>query len=195
MLVEKKLKERHIQSESERWDKAIKETEELLNHRDPEVRKLIEALLTMHPSARFNVFGSTVPELNGYHVPHSTIDILECMDHFVSYSILDDGEPGVGYWRYDLMDGFVACDKNHPDAKPYFHRWVDELREKDPEAEYVSVKVALRVVKEVDNEQLEYEEWTRKEFPEDFVDEEKYPDSSKIEIQEMKDLVKELKSQ
>jgi hypothetical protein len=72
---------------------------------------------------------------------------LEAVAQFIGYDLLDDGDPGIGYLRFDLhQGGFVACPKDHEDAKPYFHLSVEYLRKTVPDAAYLDVERALEVL-------------------------------------------------
>jgi len=196
------LKQQHIDSEAQRWDDIVDRIKQLLrfgcpNERisDEAVQQLTAELITMPSYVRFNVLGAEHPNLNGYPVPHEPIDILEFVAQFVGYAILDDGEPGIGYHRYDMMESFVPCGPDHPDARPYFHSCVDALREDYPEAEWLSEVRALEIVRsETERYHRQEAEW-REIFPEDYEDEPHGPsnnDRTRLLLQQLvKDLQKE----
>lgn len=172
------LKAEYLEAANQRWDAAVQRIRDLLRFScsnpqfdDHLTRELVRALLMMPSQARWNVFGSERPELMGYYVSYEPIDIMEEMAQFVSYEIIDDGEPGVAYWRFgdhevgeDMM---VQCGPDHPDARPYFHRNIDVLREQYPDAEWLSIDRALEIVQQETRRQLDHEEEMKRMFPDD----------------------------
>jgi hypothetical protein len=195
MTVAKQLKQAHLDKEEARWDDVIARVKKLLNCSDQEeaaqIRELTECLLTMPSHARYRVLGCEDPRLNGFQVPYHPIEILEFVPYFVSYYILDDGEPGVGYHYYDLYESHVLCEPEHPQAEPYFHQNIERLRKKYPDAKWLTLQLALEIVKQVTENYLLQEAKNRECFPEDYEDE----DEDGAEQQNMIRLVAELKKE
>jgi hypothetical protein len=144
------LKTAHIDAATKRWDEAVLGATRMMHHADKEVRELTFRMLSLDHHSRWNMFGCSptgYTKLSGFHYGgHDPCAILEEVCHFIGYHIYDDGEPGIGYHHYDWTDGPTQCKKGTKNAYPYFHNNYDILREKYPDAEYVSLKSALKVV-------------------------------------------------
>lgn len=167
MSVFENMKARHLAAESTRWDNALESIRNLLDCQNPEVRELTYRLLTLDNSSRFNVFGTNDPALHGYATSYARgVDLLEGVAHFIIYSLLDDGEPCIGYMKYDEDRGtYLACASTEPNALPYFHICFGSRHEAFPDPEYLDVARALKVLDfyaakwEQDLEVYRDEEW------------------------------------
>lgn len=169
------LKKTHIATASERFDKAIETARTRLNYdrttfyegfeatdatreHDAKVRKLARLILTCSDFTRHRVFGGIEYgfgiTLNAYsgQVGYDICALMEFIGYFVGYEILDDGEPGLGYYRSCIMDpehpgkSFVRCGPDHKDAEPYFCRNIDWLREDYPDAECLGLDNAIAAI-------------------------------------------------
>jgi hypothetical protein len=148
MSVFEDLKARHLAAESLRWDRALEVIADLLGCQNPEISELTRRLLTLDSSSRFNVFGTNNPDLDGYAVTYAHgVGLLEGVAHFVSYSLLDDGEPCIGYMRYTEDEGeYLACASTEPNALPYFHSCFGSRQEAFPNPEYLDAARALKIL-------------------------------------------------
>lgn len=142
------FKDGHLARESSRVDDAMAGIRSLLFYRNENVRTLTYRLLTMDRSSFSLVFGACVPELDGFiHTASSRgISTLEGISHFISYHLLDDGEPGIGYMKYDEEMGYVMCPKDQDGAMPYFHISCPSLQKVYPDAEWLNDDNALKVL-------------------------------------------------
>ena len=142
------FKNGHMAKESARVDDAMTGIRNLLSDRDPKVRTLTYRLLTMDRSSFSMVFGTCVPELGGFICTASSrgISTLEGISHFVSYHLMDDGEPGIGYMKYDDEMGYVMCPVDQDGAMPYFHISCPSLQKVYPNAEWLNYDNALKVL-------------------------------------------------
>ena len=160
MTMLETLKAEHMAAADKRWEDAIVRIKRMLGYDDKKVRTLTYRLLYADSQARFNMFGGDGRSgTNGYYhlaVGSTPCTIMEETAQFVSHEILDDGDPGLGYHRYDLegrMGGFQPCDKDAKGAKPYFHHSLELLQEKYPKAKYVGMEEALKVLDWYDAEE------------------------------------------
>ena len=148
MSVQADLKATHLRHEAERWDDAVGKVRELLRSRSRIVREVTHRFFTVSSSTRFSVFGGAEYghgiKLHGYvnQMAYSPVALMEFIQFFVNHELLDDGEPGVGYYRSTLGDQkrlgewLVRCSKAHPKAQPYFHRSTEVLREEGYDEDY-----------------------------------------------------------
>lgn len=148
MSVFEDLKAQHLAAESLRWDRAFDAILDLLDCQNPDIRNLTRRLLTLDDSSRFSVFGTNDPALHGYAVSYARgVELLEGVAHFVYYSLLDDGEPCIGYMKYDENKGmYLACASTEPEALPYFHNCFGIRQEGFPDVEYLDAARALKVL-------------------------------------------------
>lgn len=166
------LKREHMAAAEVRWERACERVARLLNydrcrdygeqfaaptyvHEDAAVREVTRCMLTMNQQSLWAAMGGLERtfevKLGGYttraHFPENPCDLMEFTAWFVGHELLDDGCPGVGYYRrcsvQENMGGlhFVRCEKDHPGAEPYFVRDSD-----DPQVEGVCVKAALEIL-------------------------------------------------
>lgn len=143
------MKAEHLAEADQQWESAVERIKGLLAYKhDPKVRILAYHLLTMDRSSLFTMFGGdgrndlcSYPHISSAH----GCEFLHALAQFISYDILDDGDPGIGYLRHDDYTGFTPCAKDHEDAVPYFHRSVEYLRKTVPDALCLEVGRALEV--------------------------------------------------
>jgi len=65
---------------------------------------------------------------SGLESSRSPLNRMEFIVHFVGHELLDDGEPGIGWHRYDERNGTMEdCLETDSGAKPYFHRCHEDL--------------------------------------------------------------------
>lgn len=142
------LLQAHLDRAGVTWDRAFARIQNLVKTSSAKQRDLICRLLSLKQYQLHCMFGCDKANLHGYpwNITDDPCTAMESVAQFVSYEIGDDGEPGVGYWKYDWMDGPVPCLPDEEGAAPYFHRNLDLLREFDPTAKYVSVDTALEVL-------------------------------------------------
>ncbi len=186
-----RLKALHVKAAEEDWDDAVAQIRRHLIRN--ETRLLTTKLLTISNSIRFNIFGGDRIALHSYpsHACPHTCAVLETVNHFVGHEVLDDGEPGIGYMRHDMYKGFVPCKPTHKDAKPYFHRNIDLLRRRLPDAKLVNIKEALEVIAWHEQKEADMTAWMRGQ-PDLFDEEEmKYREPTPLQLQ-MQRLVEEL---
>lgn len=143
------LKAKHMAAANSQWEEAVARIKALLNRKDA-VRTLTTRLLTASTSTRFAMFGGDGrnEKMLSYPWLSSAEDcaLLEGVAQFIEHDLLDDGDPGIGYMRYDPYEGFTPCSKEHEDAKPYIHRCVEVLRHTVPEAPLLHVDNTLEVL-------------------------------------------------
>jgi hypothetical protein len=167
MSVFENMKAQHLAAESVRWDRALESIRNLLDCQNPEIRELLYRLLTLDDSSRFNVFGTNDPALHGYATSYARgVGLLEGVAHFINYSLLDDGEPCIGYMHYSEDKGaYLPCASTEPNALPYFHNCFGSRHEAFPDPEYLDAARALKVLdfyaakREQDLEVYRDEEW------------------------------------
>lgn len=136
----------------------FKATEQTRLH-DAKVRKLTRLLLTCDESILCSVLSGNEYgfdfETFGYRFDEygpGICELMEFIDFFVGHEILDDGIPGLGYYRRVIFepentDGpFLLCDKSHGDAEPYFCRDIEWLRERFPQAETLNLDNAISAI-------------------------------------------------
>jgi len=167
---------------ADRWEKAVQGARRLLTYdrardhgpdfedcreEDTAVRALAYRMFTCRRHTLFEVLGGVESgfgiKLNGYcaDVPHgSVVRLMDFVGFFISHELLDDGIPGIGYYRNTLGDEerssntFVRCGKDHPKAKPYFARDIDVLREEgyDEKPEMLCVQSALDIINRIEKQ-------------------------------------------
>lgn len=140
----------YMQAAQTRWDKAVESARSSLTHYDLPARNLAEKLFTSDMGSFRSMFGGREQfggELRGFDPPCDVCGILEFVPHFIDYHIRDDGEPGIGYHRYNRVSGeYELCRPQQQGAQPYFCCDIDWLRGFDPSAQYVTEARALEVV-------------------------------------------------
>ncbi len=182
-----RLKTLHMAAADQRWERAVDRVRQYFHYRDPTVRALTKRVLTVGRSVLWRVLGgdSRSQELMPYGpVPYAPVEVLEFLRTFIGWAILDDGDPGVGYMRYDLMKGeLVPCAQDHmhydpeepecepyADAEPYFHQSLEHLRETYPEAVYLTAERALEVLEWHAKQQAQHDAWDIEDAKEEGVD-------------------------
>ena len=180
MSTQDDLKAAHIAAADKRWEDAVRDAHRYLTYdrverhpdfeatdetraADAKVRKLTRLLFTVHDSTRHSALGGIEYnfgiEMDGYgpQVPHDLCGLMEFVRWFIGHEILDDGEPGIGYFRSTIgdetrtSDPFARCGKDHPKAQPYFHRNIDRLRADYPESKWLGVDGAIEVLEFYEN--------------------------------------------
>lgn len=150
------LREAYLRAEARRWDEVVQRYREVLtspHYKSVGAAELALRWLTVTQRTRLQVmlgndstytlFDEDPRSFPGAYYP---IDILEQGLHLICYQIGDDGEPGVAYYRYGVLDHeatYVSCGSDDPDAMPYFHACVDELRKTYPDALALTYERAL----------------------------------------------------
>lgn len=82
----------------------------------PHIKTLARQMLLSNNLA--NVFGCG---LSGYSISwfDDPFDKLNFITHFISYDILDDGSPVLGWYKWNYNTTWVECDKNDDGAQPF----------------------------------------------------------------------------
>lgn len=168
MTIIDTLKAASIEAADKRWEEAIAGARRFFRYDNPhglaepnaehdaKVRELAHALLSTRDL--YSVLGGMEDsfrlKMNGYpgYSYGPPVSRLEFIRFFIGHEILDDGEPGVGYYRSTIgdekqtSDMFARCGPDHPRAQPYFHRSIDLLRQDYPDAEWLSLDRALEIL-------------------------------------------------
>lgn len=144
------IRQNHVDRAGADFDEALYRIKNLiLTYNGSEIARLIRRLLTLDSHTRFSVFGMT-ENLNGYPEmagAGSAVSILRSVAQFVSYDLCDDGEPSVAYCRYHEDEGvYVEAIPFHPNAKPYFHRNLNQLQKKFPASKLLDAERAHEVL-------------------------------------------------
>lgn len=137
------LRAAHLAAEGKRFDGAIEAVMRLLTYCDPPtgkpnmaVRAVTERLLGADSYALHGLLmgpcaaGGKPPKgVHLFTVPFTPILRLEWVSSFVGYELLDDGEPGIAWWRYSRdFRSRVLCVETHKGAHPFLVRWTDGVR-------------------------------------------------------------------
>lgn len=115
----------------ERYDRAFEKLKGLVEWNKGEFKELIYKILTS-PFLSSVVGGWDVGVEYGYmgqlnRTCESPLIRMEFTAHFVSYDILDDGEPGIGWLKYSSSLGkCVRCKPNEKNAHPFLARCNEE---------------------------------------------------------------------
>lgn len=149
-----RLREAYMGAAEARWHRAVHVIRGLLtyNLRLPfgaEVRKLTHLLMTSDEGILDQVFGGRAIDFElgyGGAKTHSPIRFMEQIGHFVSHEILDDGTPGIGYYRRSKAHRFDRCLSDADGARAYFHRRIEDLFAFDPSAEVLTLKSAISIL-------------------------------------------------
>ena len=151
----------HVARAKAGWADACRDVRRFLCYdRGAEVRELARLLMSCTGATRYFALGGLEDgfciKLGGYsgRLPHDDpCALMEFISFFVGHEILDDGEPGVGYYRYAHLDEkaeshitFVRCGKDDDGAEPYFAGSIDLLREDYPDAERLDVEGAIEIL-------------------------------------------------
>lgn len=157
----------HMAAAQERWQNAVEDVKSYLNHTDVLVRRVAVRLLTIDSHSLWCVLGADTPALHGYAPPYTPVARMEFVCFFVGHELLDDGDPGVGYYRYGRFGDRVLCAADAEGAIPYFHSRVDTLRRTYPNAELLTADRALEILEWHAARHTEYVAWAREEESED----------------------------
>jgi hypothetical protein len=156
----------HLKKAENRWDDAVQRARRFLTDPSPDIRELARLMLTASGQTMYSVLGGMEYgfgiAMNGY-VDHSSEDLcsrMEFIGYFIGHELLDDGEPGIAYyratdWEEETSDTYVTCGPDHENAQPYFHRNVDILRQEYPEAKLLNVRDAIWVIQKHEQDRLE----------------------------------------
>ena len=93
---------------------------QLLNNKNPLVTKLLKLMLWTKPEILWNAFGSSTvyhrfkghpgeKDLAGYSFFGSPLERINRICHFISYDMLDDGNPGLAWSFFHIKDGCTYC--------------------------------------------------------------------------------------
>lgn len=232
------LKAEHLAGEAKTWDEAIARIRELLHYDrnrmyarpdyafdsegdrayDASVREVTRKLLTTKDLTLFYVLGGwrncldSDAEFHTYGMHYGVLNTLQFMKFFIGHELLDDGFPGVAYFRNTRFDergktkDHVRCPKDHPDAMPYFHRCCDTMRQEmlfGEEPEPLSIDACIRILDWYEERRTGRVAWyrerarlarkpERKAFWAEMVEEEMELTETDKEEKAMEELVKEL---
>jgi len=168
-------KQQHVKATSEYWDETVGRVARILCYNrnrpncideDTLVRKVARRFFSISDSALYGALGSFshgfgVKNVYGYgaYMPNDILGLMDFVTFFVGHEILDDGEPGIGYYRLgDFEKGeefYVICGSDHPGATPYFHNCIDLLRDTYPDAKWCTLEKALETLNFHQAKQLE----------------------------------------
>lgn len=164
-------KQAYLAAEAERWEKAASNVAKLLQDKDPRVRELTERLLLIDGQGLFNAFGGITYgfgiKIDSYYDEVGSgclVLYFEFIKRFITCEILDDGDPGIGYFRYSLFDEtddddlstYKMCKADEEGAKPYFCRHTETLYKAGlGDGRGVTLEQAIEVLKFYENERLE----------------------------------------
>jgi len=179
------LKAEHLAAAEERWNDAVAGAMRFFHYEnkspgaqgtyyaDPKhikaVRAFARRFLEVDGMVRFYLLGGPYygrPESQfTYYNEVSNEDpcsLLEFLRFFIGHELLDDGEPGLAFHKRsdspDVFWGWEPCGPDDPDAEPWFHRSIDHLREDYPDAQWLSVELALEVLNAADEKHRAFEE-------------------------------------
>lgn len=169
----------HIAKADDRWEDACRDARRFLCYdrgasypdradlmtegckaHDAKVRELARLLMSCTGTTRYHAFGGLEDgfriKLDGYggYIPYDDpCALMEFIRFFVGHEILDDGEPGIGYYRHARFDDeaerhltFVRCGKDDEGAEPYFARNIDLLRADYPDSKWLDVEDAIEIL-------------------------------------------------
>lgn len=150
-------KRAHLRSEAARWEAAVRGIQPYLVNRTPEVHKLTRLMMTASSSTLYGVLGGMETgfdiTMNGYGMVSGMdpISLMEFLQFFIGHEILDDGDPGIGYYRSprseeNTHETFVRCSGDHPDARPYFHSNIELLRKEYPDSKRLRLEDAIEII-------------------------------------------------
>ena len=189
-----KLKAEHIDAAERRWEEACSTASRFLNYdrsdwfgdkmtdamreSDASVRRLARKFFEVNGQSLFYALGGMEQgfgiKMNGYgnEVPFTPCALMEFIGFFVGHEIIDDGSPGIAYYRHSKeaedrrTGGYVRCRKDHPDAQPYFHRNTELLAEEDSlewkDVEHVHEDNAFEVLDFYEKQRFAFAERMRK---------------------------------
>lgn len=157
----------YMAAAQERWQHAVEDVKPYLNHTDALVRRVAARLLTIDSQALWCALGADTSALHGYAPPYTPIACMEFVSFFVGHELLDDGDPGVGHYRYGRFGDRVLCAVDAEGATPYFHSRVETLRRTYPGAELLTTERALEILEWHAARHTEYITLAREEDPED----------------------------
>lgn len=161
------LRNQHLTTAASEWDQAIDRLREFLARHSEQENELVRRLVTAPDQVRFRAYGLDVPGLAGFPAPYRPFEIIEDALCMVGYQILDDGEPGVAYYRQDGSGCQEICGPEHDGARPYFHRNLDALRRAYPDAAALTVELGLEVLAVHEADEAEFREWAAEHEPDD----------------------------
>lgn len=158
MKTVNKMRDVHLTKEEARWNGAVLDMIRLLCYDNKHwpakhsemVRELTYELLIsrdIHSLIGGHEYAYDV-KFDGYlsEYPYGPIRLMEFINFFVGHEILDDGYPGVGYFRWVNLE-VERCGKDDDGAQPYFHRNYELLAKDYPDAEPLGLENALEVVR------------------------------------------------
>lgn len=164
-------KQAYLTAEAERWDKAARRVAKLLRDKDPRVRELTERLLLLDGQGLFHAFGGVAYgfglKIDSYYNEIGDgcmVVFFEFIARFIEYEIQDDGDPGIGYFRFSMCDEvddddlstYKVCKADEEGAKPYFCRHAEALYKAGlGDGRSVTLEQAIEVLKFYENERLE----------------------------------------
>lgn len=158
-------RQRHLESAGRQWDDAVEQIRDLLQYQhssenlSSQVREVTRLLFEVSGQTRYAVFGGIEDgfslSLGGYHsqLGYDLLSYMEFVSWFVRHELLDDGNPGVGYYRNLLWEDpssvqtFTTCGPDHPEGIPYFARDVDVLRGRWPGSKMLHLDGAIEILR------------------------------------------------
>lgn len=164
-------KQAYLTAEAERWDKAARRVAKLLQSTDSQVKELAERLLLLDGQGLYHAFGGVAYgfgiKIDSYYNEIGDgcmVVFFEFIARFIEYEIQDDGDSGIGYFRFSLYDEvddddlstYKTCTADAEGAKPYFCRHAEALYKAGlGDGRSITVAQAIEVLKFYENERLE----------------------------------------
>lgn len=180
------LRDQHIVKATQEWDNSVLSTRYYLTYdrarehgeqfkdpvyvaEDAAVRALTKRFFTVAPHVLWEALGSSLDEEKHCYSHMHTYTLLDLMDFlsfFIGHELLDDGFPGIGYYRHLPMNertsrsNYVRCSKTHPKAIPFFHSNADVMRDTetyDEKPEHLDLDNALKVLNLLEIKHVKFE--------------------------------------
>jgi len=170
-------KAKHIKQADDRWEDAVQGVRRFLTYdrrshygdndyfntpeairEDAKVREVTRLLMTANGQTLFHLlgglsqgFGIKMDSYSSYWT-EDPCGLMEFIRFFVGHELLDDGDPGIGYYRSTRggAETFVLCGPDDEGAQPYFHRSVEFLRKDYPDAKLLCVDDTIRILKDAE---------------------------------------------
>ena len=120
-----------------RFESAFKRLQDLSTYDEGRYVEVIYRILSCRVDILYSVLGAF--SQYGYHHEWDggPLTRMEFLVHFVAHELLDDGDPGIGWHKYNMKEGIKEpCLENDRKGEPYLHRcheilppgskWADE---------------------------------------------------------------------
>jgi len=180
------LRAAHIAKATQEWDEAVLTVRRYLTEdrardiggqfndpcyaaEDEAVRKLAKRFFTVAPHVLWEALGGSLDQEKhtySHMIPYTLLDLMGFIRFFIGHELLDDGFPGVGYYRHVPLgertshSNYVRCSKTHPKAIPFFHSNQDVMRDEetyDEDPDDLDLDSALRVLDLLEAKHVEFE--------------------------------------